>query len=330
MELEIGMARKLSLEDSLDRIAELRESELVGEDRAELGRFLSSKHSHAVAAAAKIVGDLELEEFRSQLVDGFERLMIQPIKRDPGCRGKAAIAEALHQLEAHEVDLFLNGVKYRQMEAVWGGRQDTAADLRTACGRGLVRMRYVDVLLHLADLLADPETQVRIAAAQSVAYYGTAYGLPLLRLRVRAGDSENEVIAECMLSMMRISAESSIDFVADFLRDADLEAAESAALALGESRADGALTALCNWRLEAAERGLGDVVMTAIAMLRSEEAIDYLVSAVANEAGPVAREVIAAFSIHRHNQGLMERLKKAAQENQVDLSSALEELFEDD
>lgn len=326
------MARAPSLEACLKRLAEIRRSLLSSGESAdalaEVRDFLTSKHSHAVATAATIVAEQEWRDLTPELLVAFERLMKTAVKRDPGCKGKAAIADALHELGAYEGELFETGIAHRQMEPVWGGRRDTAGELRTACGRGLVRMRHPDALLHLAELLADPELGVRLAAAQSLAYHGSDHGLPVLRLKVLSGDPETEVIAECLLAMMRISPESSLAFVARFLDASDDAMAESAALALGESRASTALEVLLGWRKQAAERGLGAVALLAVAMLRSEEALESLLELVASEPGPSAREAVAAFEILRHDEQLRSRVEAAAARNETDLRDAVEEAFE--
>ncbi len=322
------MARAPSLEASLARLARLRAEAPSAERLAELEGFIDSKHSHAVAVAAGIAGDEGLTELQPGMVRAFDRMMAHPIKRDPGCHGKAAIAEALHALDAYEESLYLTGIRHRQLEPVWGGREDTALKLRTACGRGLVRMRHHEVMLHLADLLADPAADVRVGAAQSLAYHGTEQGLPLLRLKVLCGDEEVEVLAECLLAMMRIAPERSVHFVAARLADADASMAEAAALALGESRAECALPPLEAWRLEAADRGLIDVALTAIAMLRIEPAIALLLRWIREEPGNVAREVLEALRAHRHDEQLTERARRAARRTDVDLAEAFESAFE--
>lgn len=322
------MAKAPSLEASLDRLAQIRKAGVDEPERDEIRAFLESKHSHAVAAAARIVAEQRLDELRPDLVRAFRRLMVHPVKRDSGCRGKTAIAEALHELDASQPEVYLAGVRHTQHEPVWGGQQDTAAALRTACARGLVRMRHPDVLLHLADGLADPELAVRLGAAESIAYHGTDFGLPLLRLKVLSGDAQIEVVAECLLAMMRISAESSLDFVASFLRAPDPRLTEAAALALGESRAAGAFEVLRDWRVDAAQRELGDVALLALAMLRTDAALDHLLHLIASEPGPIAREVIAAFEIHRHDPVIRERVEAAAQRNDADLAAALADVFD--
>jgi len=47
----------------------------------------------------------------------------------------------------------------------------------------------------------------------------------------------------------------------------------------------------------------------------------------ASEPGPVAREAIAAFAIHRHDQVIRGRVVAAAQREDVDLKKALVEVF---
>lgn len=300
----------------------------VGTDEiAELETFLRTGPGPAVGTAAAIVGEHRIESCEPALVAAFERLTERPIQRDPGCLGKAASAEALHQLDAAQPAVYLAGISTRQMEPVWGGQQDTATELRSACARGLVRMRHPDVLLHLAEALADPEVPVRLSAAQSLAYHGAPGGLPLLRLKVLSGDPETQVIGECLLAMLRIDAESSLMFVAEQLDAADPERSEAAALALGESRAEGAFAILREWLPEASAERQADVALLAIATLRSDDAIGFLLQQIADARGPEARAALAAMEIHRHDPALRERIEAAAKHNDADLTREIAELF---
>ncbi len=318
-----------TLEASLERLSEIRHATLGDAERADLRDLIAGPHSAAVAVAAEIAADEGLEEFIPDLVSAFHRMMESPVKRDPGCRGKASLAEALHRLDAREGELYRAGIMHRQMEPVWGGQKDTAGSLRSACGRGLVGMDAPDALLLLAESLADPELDVRLAAAQSIAYQGSSHALPLLRLKALAGDVHNGVVAECLLSMLRVEPAESLAFVERFLGSEDSDLAECAALALGESRAEGALAVLGAWREDAEGRGLSGAALTAIAMLRSDAAIDYLLGMVVKEPGPVAREAIAALGIHHHDDGLRERTLVAARRDDLDLSESVETAFGD-
>jgi hypothetical protein len=81
---------------------------------------------------------------------------VNPVKSDPGCRAKVEIARALYELGEDPAAVFPRGVRHRQMEPVFGGREDTAAELRCVCALGLVRLQSPDALVELAELLADP------------------------------------------------------------------------------------------------------------------------------------------------------------------------------
>src|SRR4051812_26918900 len=87
-----------------------------------------------VAAIAKRV--VEQREFSivPELVDAFERLLEQAVKRDPGCRGKIAIARALHDLDRWDDRVFVVGLRVTQLEGWDEPRADPAAELRGICG----------------------------------------------------------------------------------------------------------------------------------------------------------------------------------------------------
>ena len=56
-------SRKPSLEDSLDRIAELRKGPIDESAAEELRGFLAGKHAFAVAKAATLIADERLDDF---------------------------------------------------------------------------------------------------------------------------------------------------------------------------------------------------------------------------------------------------------------------------
>jgi hypothetical protein len=181
------VAKKDPLDAVLAKLRTLRDDPQSEATQRELRRVLSGKNSHAVAMAAKLAGELSLDRLVPELVEAFARFMQKPEKSDKGCRAKSEIAEALHQLDYADPDAYLVGIRHVQMEPVYGGRADTAAELRGACARGLVRMQYRDVMVELGDLLADPEVPARVDAARAIAYSGREDGAPLLRLRLLAG-----------------------------------------------------------------------------------------------------------------------------------------------
>ncbi len=87
------------------------------------------------------------------------------IHRTRAALAKTAIAKALYEMEVKAESVFLRGIHHIQMEGVWGGNTDTAAELRGICALGLVRCNYRDVLDELGELLADAQAPARMMAA---------------------------------------------------------------------------------------------------------------------------------------------------------------------
>jgi HEAT repeat protein len=185
-------------------------------------------------------------------------------------------------------------------------------------------MNHPEAVLVLAELLADPELPVRIASARALAYYGAEATMPVLRLKVLTGDRDPEVTAECLTALLKIGRSSSIPFVARFLDSADPTLAESAALALGESREPEALEILSQWWSRTGDQDLSRIALLSIAMLRIDEATLFLLSLIRDESAPVARDAIRAFEMYREDEALIGRVRAVAGErDDLDLAEAV-------
>lgn len=235
---------KRALEDQLAALHALRTAPITADTLAQLRQALTNHNSHVVATVAEIAGEAELADLEPDLAAAFAALMRNPAKTDPGCRAKTAIANALRACECPAEAVFLQGVRHVQMEPVWGGQVDTAAPVRGACALGLVAMRSRHALLELAHLLADPEPDARIAAARALAYSTDPAGIPLLHFKILTGDTHAAALYECFLALLKLDVDTSLAFVAEYLKNADPAIAESAALALGESRQESAFAVL--------------------------------------------------------------------------------------
>jgi hypothetical protein len=319
------MARRRPLEETLAALRRARERPDAEESRGELRRVLSTEGSHAVARAAAIVGELGIGPLVPDLAAAFPRFFEGLPKADPGCSAKTAIVEALRRLEHDDPALYRRGVGHVQMEPVFGGRVDTAVDLRGASALALAETAVGDVLVDLANLLADPEAPVRISAARAVAVHGRAAGIPLLHLRVLAGDEEPRVVSECLLALLRLDARGEMPFVASLLEKDD-DTAEAAAIALGESRLPEALPVLGAWVGPARRRGLGRGALLAIAALRRDEAVDLLLATARDEDPPAARDALAALASIATDDALYERAR-AAVAGRTELHEALARAF---
>ena len=129
------MARKI--EQEIENHNLLRDTE-PDAARAALRKALADRVNLVVAKAAKITAEMRLRDLIPDLQRAFDRLLEHGAERDPQCWGKNAIAKALTELEHRESAAYLRGSVHIQMEAVWGGREDTAGTLRGLCLLALV------------------------------------------------------------------------------------------------------------------------------------------------------------------------------------------------
>ena len=132
-------------------------------------------------------------------------------------------------------------------------------------------------------------------------------GAALLRLKVLLGDAEPNVTQECFVALLIISPESSGAFVSQFLEDDDAAVCEAAAFALAESRTGPAFEALNDWYHREVRAARRRTALTALALLRRQDAFELLFSIVATGPTASARDAIQALSIYRPDNQLRER-----------------------
>ncbi|MEO0986473.1 MAG: HEAT repeat domain-containing protein [Cyanobacteria bacterium J06639_14] len=312
------MARSRKLEASLANLKAIRHDLTSEAAVSTLRQVLQSKQSIAVAQAAKLVHEGELYDLKPELVKAFERFMQKPADTDPGCKAKECIAETLYRLEFSDETLFLQGIHHIQMEKTWGTSVDTAAGLRGICALGLVRMNYPRVMVELADLLADPEPSARANAAKAIAYTDNREGIPLLRLKVRVGDVNPQVLSDCFLGLLKLDPDESLPFVVEFLDTATAEVREMAALAIGESRLEAAFPILQNCWQRSHVQDFRRTALIAIAMLRSDPAIGFLLSLIAEGRKADAQDALFALKMYEHEPALWQRVQAAIEQRSDD------------
>jgi HEAT repeat protein len=302
------MARRLSLDDKLAAVRALRTQPPSAEVTAELEKALRDRSNIIVAAAAAIVGEQNLSAFTRELTAAFDHFLVDPQKDDKLCRAKIAIIQALDRLEHMDTEVFHKAARHVQFEPVWGGQVDTAVPLRSAALFAIARIGTASDLPLVVDLLADPEKDVRITAAQALGAFGTTAAGLVLRLKARVGDSDPEVLSECLSGLLSVDAGENFPFLCEFLDVGNPARCEAAALALGKSRLPEALEALksCLDRLFSGE--LRDQVLLAISMLRQPGAVDYLLELVASQPEAAAAAALSALKIHAHDPRVRERI----------------------
>ncbi len=316
------MPKSRKLEELIEKLAQVRDTPTSEAGMAVLQQGLKSKYAVAVAQAAQLVGEWEMKPLVPELVTAFDRFLVNPEESDPGCRAKQAIADALYRLNYSDETLFLKGVRHVQQEPVWGGRVDTAPRLRGTCALGLVRMNYPQVMSELADLLADPEAEARIGAARAIAYAGSDQGVPLLRLRIKIGDT-SPVLSECLIALLHLAPQQSLPLLKDLLHarkpsrlEADTEKVEAAALALSDSRIPEAFPILKEWWQSLRDPELGKTGLLAIATLRQSDAIKFLLSLISAGKPDDAKDTIRAMSIYVQDRTIWQQVCDRVQERQ--------------
>jgi hypothetical protein len=276
-------------------------------DVATLRDALRSGVGVVVARAASFAP--EHAELVDELVAAFARLCEQPIKRDPTCRGKLAIARALIELVHWHDDVFARGVAFVQKEPAYGGTVDTAGELRGTCGLAYANLARHDAPDVLAELLADGERVARVAAARGLGGAGRPDASALLRYKLLIGDDEPEVLAACCESLLGLG--DGLAFVVRLLAGND-DRAEVAALALGgtrDARASEPLTAWCERCLGEQRRRVGYV---ALALLRDDDATARLIAVMKDGDRDDALAAAKALATFKDDPALRDRVVAAA------------------
>jgi HEAT repeat protein len=309
------MAARASLEDKLAAIRALRGVSLSPEQKSELRKWTGDRSSLVVAAAAAIVGENALVEMARELEAAFDRFLVNPLKDDKLCRAKIAVVQALDRMEHQKSDVFLKAARHVQFEPVWGGSEDSAPPLRAAGVVALARVEGSGSLPLLVDALADPAKDVRVAAALALGAVGTEGAGLVLRLKVRVGDKDPDVLSECLGGLLAVDPRENLPVVTEFLEPTDAAKCEATALALGKSRLPEALDPLkeCWQRSQSPE--LRQHVLLAIAILRRPVAIDYLMGLVASEPEPTAIAALSALRIYKDDPRLREQIAKLVHEH---------------
>lgn len=327
------MAKSRKLEELMAALHQVRDNPTSSSGLDILHQVLSSKYAVAVAQAAGLVGEFEIYSLIPALEAAFDRFMINAKESDPGCRAKQSIAETLYRLDYSNEALFLKGIRHIQEEPVWGGRVDTAPQLRGTCALGLVRMNYPLVMVELGDLLADPDLEARIGAARAIAYTQNDQGVPLLRLRVKISDTL-PVLSECLIALLQLAPDQSLPLVKDLLYaqrppglEEDIDKAEAAALALSESRLPEAFPILKPWWQGTRDPELRKTGLLAIATLRQPDALQFLLSLIAEGRPQDAKDAIKAMSVYAQDKTLWQQVCQTVQEREdVSLQPTLEEV----
>jgi hypothetical protein len=300
-------------DEQIEALEALKDRALDNEAVLLVKKSLASRNNYVVAKAARLAEESSLLDLVPDMLAAFDRFFTNPEKSDPQCWAKNALSKALTKLECRDKQVFLRGLRHHQMEPVWGGKSDSAGTLRAQCAHALIACDGVDnqqLLVYLLEPLVDKDKSVRVEAVRAIAQLGES-ATAVLRLRALIPGEEPEILAACFNGLLDIDRDSGLDFVASFLEAADDSAAE-AALALAQTRTPQALAFLLHRHKSPMEPWLGGVLLSAIALTRLLEAVDFLMAMIERDdrEAPAAIEALARLV---PNDQLILRIEQAVQ-----------------
>lgn len=278
-----------------------------------IAKALASKSNLVVAKAARIAGEAHWTELAGDLAAAFDRLLKRGSELDKGCAALTAIARALYSLDYDGAGLYLNGMRHVQMEPVWGGSSDTAAELRGICAMGLASTTHPERLRELVNLLADREWQARAGAARAISAIGSEAASLLLRLKALLGDKEPEVLSDCFGGLLAIEGADAVEFVSSFAVSKIPEVREAAILALGSSRRDDAVEWLKQRFESVADPETRKCILLSLATSRTEAAIEFLLGVIREGSPQASSMAVSAMEINRADRRIRSEIEKALQ-----------------
>ncbi len=275
-----------------------------------LRKALRDRSNYFVSKAAALAPAVGTDELIQDLIAAFDRFMLDPIKSDPQCWAKNAIAKALKDLGYNESAFFLRGLTYFQFEPIWRGPEngpgvaDTAGTLRGASALALVTcpLPRLEILELLADLLAsDPIKTVRADAAIAIAQLSGPDSALLLRFKALTGDREPEVTGQCLTSLLDISPDY-VPFVARFLDSKVEDVPLETAAALGGCQHAAAVEVLIDRYRAGPDPILTRAILLSLGASRARDAADFLLEVIAGAEFEHASHAIQALAASRFHE----------------------------
>jgi hypothetical protein len=318
------------VEEQLEMLSALRAAGPGDTAIAALRSGLRNRVNVVVAKSAALADEFQLKELMPELLQAFERLFADPVKSDPQCWGKNALARAIKDLGHADSALFVRGARHIQMEPVWGGQEDTAPTLRGTCLLALVQCTDITrerVLRHLVDALADRAKPVRIDAVRTLREMEGMESALLLRLKAKAGDRETEVTGQVFDSLLALERDEAIPFVAEFLAS-EGDDRQEAALALGASDLAESVPILTRAWEHSRMRDRKQMLLRAMSASRQQSSREFLLRLVQAGRSADCLDALEALALHKGSAEVREEVKRAvAQRGEDDMQTLFNEIF---
>lgn len=294
--------KRQTLEDELNALvaADVR----TPEGRKQLELALGSERQRVVARAATIARERHLDGLESQLLQAFDRFLIDGAKTDTGCLAKVALIEALDVLESSDAEFFLRATRVVQAEPAWKTAADTAGGVRARGLYALARLGYPDLILLAGEAFSDSQHMVRLAAAEALAHFGVRHGAGVLLLALAKPEEDPLVTLASMSALLSLAPEVGLPRLTTLLRGEDAETRELAALALGQSNRTDALDVLVTALNAASTSRTREPLFKAVALHRSDRAISVLLESLGSATQADAQLALEALATRRFEPGV--------------------------
>ena len=300
--------RPTRIEETLRRLEAIRRDSAAGGaagGAADVRAALEHERSLVVGRAAEVAAELGLD-LATELVAAFAR--VAAAEDDRECMAADAVLRAMAKLGIVAPETYLTALRMRRMVKVIDGYVDLAAPLRAHAAMALVETGFSSALEEVAPMLADAEASVRTAAAEALGVHGGSGAAAVLLLKLSVGDQNSDVLGACLAGLLRVDIDRYLSTVASYLAVGDTRLVELAALALGETHAPPAFTALRD-ALNTVPRSAVATVFLALALLRHEQATTHLLETAERATPAVAAMAIAALALHNHDEAIAARVR---------------------
>lgn len=272
--------RKDPLKKALKAIEDMRQLGPSPEALSTLRAVIAQQQGVAVAKAATLAAEWYESELVPELVAAFERLTAHGLADDPQCWGKAAILKALHELAWQDAAVYLSGCRVVQLEPVYGGKEDSAAGVRIHALNSLVQLPVLatsTLMAALVDALADQAANVRTEAVRAAIHAPRDIVVPLLRLKVRLGDSETRVMGVCFDTLLFLEPNSeTLSLVEEYAASTDMRLQAEALVSLAGSDFDAAVCCAIQAYKDLTDNQLKRVMLSGFGLSRVPAALDFL------------------------------------------------------
>ena len=305
------MAKASSLDTELAQARRLADRPPADLTDAEIRSLLASKHGMVASKGAQLTAEAKRETLIPDLLRAFDRFLVNGEKTDRGCVGKFAAINALCALDHRDGDLYRRGLHVIQLEASFGPRVDSAAELRGRCAIALAECGAPRAILDIVPLLVESQPQARLGAARAIGAFGSEEAAAILRLKVLTGDPEPIVLAECCLALLHISIADHAPFLIPFLQTSDDALTIDFVTNLTESRDPAILPIIQALYPTASSPSVRKAILSALALMRIDGALEFLLELLTTELHARAMEALDALRVRRADDRLRTRLEAA-------------------